>query len=622
MQQTRVKLRRVIKNDRLLFYTFGAILIKSLLLLAALHAPDSSGLQLNKMFYNIQAVGSYLMLIVFLVSIGLLFKEKGRSRYAIGLNLAIGLLLFGDLVYYRAYAAFPSIRFLVHPNGFNPFDYNLWAYIRPYDFLFLIDIAVLLYVCYRAKRVGGRQARHRKPIMAVALMLVAVVSYDHYRIDVKETAGGRADFLKISWVPYQSISTMSPIGYHLNDVWRLLFGETKQRQLTDQEIAEVQDWFEKKQEKLPDNEFKGMLKGKNVIFLQVESLESFVLGERVSGQEITPTLNRLQRNSIHFDQFYEQINQGTSSDGDLLATTSTYPVREGSTFYRYPTNSFPASLPKLFESQGYTAISSHPEPAGNWNWVEAHHNIGYKISWDLPKFDASEKIGLGLSDRSYLNQLAAKIKDQPSPFLLHFVTLTNHGPFDLPAKERMLKLDPDFDATILGDYFQSVNYTDKQIGAFLDTLDREGILTNSVVVIYGDHSGVHRYYPGKVDSIPKLENEAWRQRTLKLPLMIYSKGMEARKIDTIGGQIDILPTVAYLMGIDEKAYAGMTMGKNLLKTERSYVLLNDDTIVGEPPTEELKKHMQQSHRIADLLLESNYWAQTKGNTGSAHQASP
>ncbi|MDR6551135.1 LTA synthase family protein [Paenibacillus qinlingensis] len=604
--------RILVRNDKLSLYTFIAILWKSQLLLAALHAPENTGINIGDMYFTIPPVLSHLMFILFVVSIGLFFKKKGRRYYLVGIQVLFSLLLICDLVYYRAYGAFLSLRFLVHPNGFNPLDYNLWTFLRLFDLWFILDLVVIggiaLFRYNNMPIMSRRLERKRQPVLAITLMLLAagVVSYEHYRIDVKDTTDGQMMFFNLSWAPFQSMSDMSPIGYHLYDGLRL-FGSAKTIKLADQEHTQVQTWLASNEEGLPDNSYKGMFQGKNLIVIQVESLENFVIGEKVNGQEITPNINRLLGNSLYFNHFYEQVNNGTSSDSDLLTTTSVFPVRSGANFFRYPTNTY-NSLPKLMEGMGYQTISTHSEPAGSWNWVEAHHNIGYQTSWDLRRYKVDDIVGLGLSDESYLRQLGDKLTDVQSPFMLHVITLSSHGPFDLPEKTRKLQLDPSLDKTIMGAYFQSINYTDKQIGAFLDKLDQLGLLDQSVVAIYGDHTGVHKYYQDQVDTIPSLENESWRTHSLQLPFIVYSKGIQGEQIPTIGGQIDTLPTLAYLMGVDKAKFEPTAMGKILVNTNRNFTILNNGTLVGEPRDAE-RAHIMQSFQIADWLHESNYFAE-------------
>ncbi|UXZ09741.1 sulfatase-like hydrolase/transferase [Clostridium perfringens] len=77
-------------------------------------------------------------------------------------------------------------------------------------------------------------------------------------------------------------------------------------------------------------------------------------------------------------------------------------------------------------------------------------------------------------------------------------TATSHGPFDLPTNYRELKLPKEIDDTKLGGYLQSLRYTDKMLGEFLNKLKSDGVLDNSIIVIYGDHGGINKYYKKRV----------------------------------------------------------------------------------------------------------------------------
>lgn len=184
------------------------------------------------------------------------------------------------------------------------------------------------------------------------------------------------------------------------------------------------------------------------------------------------------------------------------------------------------------------------------------------------------------------------------------ITLSNHGPFDIPKEYRELQMEPSLDQTKLGGYFQSVHYTDKQIGIFLDSLDNEGLLDNTVVVIYGDHGGIHKYYNDELSGIQPQESW-WMDYDKKVPFIIYKKGMSPRVVETTGAQIDILPTVAYLMGVNSQQYENTALGRNLLNTNRDFAVLADGTFVGRDT--EFKEHASQGIDIADLLIQNNYF---------------
>ncbi len=226
-----------------------------------------------------------------------------------------------------------------------------------------------------------------------------------------------------------------------------------------------------------------MFKGKNIIGLQIESLENFVINAKVNGEEITPNMNRLLKNSLYFTNIYEQNGNGTSSDADFMFNTGMLPISEGAVVFRYPSRNL-ETLPKLLQEKGYKTYSAKAENAGNWNWLEIHKGT-YKFQevWDISNFKADDLIGSSISDGTGFRQIAEKIKDVKKPFYINYATLSSHGPFELPEDKKLLKLPKELDNTILGDYFQSIRYVDEQIGSFIEALNNQGILQDMVIVI-------------------------------------------------------------------------------------------------------------------------------------------
>ncbi|MDZ5001196.1 sulfatase-like hydrolase/transferase, partial [Clostridium perfringens] len=139
---------------------------------------------------------------------------------------------------------------------------------------------------------------------------------------------------------------------------------------------QIDEFFNQK-ENLPDNQYKGIFKDKNLLVIQVESLESFIIGKETNGQKITPVMDELIKTGLYFPNVYEQVNEGTSSDSDLMINTSMFPLRRGSTFFRYPSTNY-NSLPLLLEEDGYETIAIHPDKGSFWNYVNGLTGIGFK----------------------------------------------------------------------------------------------------------------------------------------------------------------------------------------------------------------------------------------------------
>ena len=395
---------------------------------------------------------------------------------------------------------------------------------------------------------------------------------------------------------------MSPLGYHGFDL-KYFVGRNKE--LSDLDINDVQSWINNNKEDIPDNEYFGMLKGKNLIAIQVESLENFVINKKVYGQEITPTLNKLLSGSLYFDNIYEQNNSGTSSDCDLMVNTSIFPIRATSTFPTYPWTKY-NSLQNILNNEGYTTISTHAELPGSWNWAEPHKSFGADKLWDINEFNIDEVIGPGLSDESYLKQIANKIKSENQPFYTFIATLTSHGPFEMPEDKKLLNLPKELDDNMLGGYFQSVRYADEAIKLFIEELEKNGQLDNTVLMIYGDHGGVHKFYEEEIKDAPLNENW-WQENDKKIPFIIYNKDLKATTISKAGGQVDFLPTISYLLGVERSKFDNTSMGRVLVNTNRNATILNNGDIMGTPKDENEEKHLKDVFKIADDIIEGNYF---------------
>ena len=596
--------KKLIYNNWLFVALVLIIQGKSMILLSMLRTTNSSSIDFKTMYFGVPAIGAHILIITFISSIIYLFRYKGKIRSALTIDIIITLLFLFDIWYYRANGTFLSIRHILHPEIFNPIGKSLLNF-RIVDLFFFVDF-IVFYILFKFKKVRDFKDNSKFTIrliktLSIAILSGSIVYLSHYYIDIKELIPNQS-FLRLSWAPFQTYSDMSPLGYHGFD---LSYYTGVSKELTSEEVEEVRDWFENNKENIEDNKYAGYLEGKNLIAIQVESLENFVINQTVNGQEITPTLNKLLSNSLYFDNIYEQNNSGTSSDADLMVNTSIFPVRENSTFPTYPWTKY-NSLQQLLNEEGYTTISTHAELPGNWNWAEPHKSFETDKIWDISEFNLDEVIGLGLSDESYLKQVASKLKDEEDPFYAFVVTLTSHGPFDLPEDKKLLDLPTELDENMLGAYFQSIRYTDEAIKLFLEELDKNGQLDNTVIMIYGDHCGVHKFYEDLITDAP-LEGDWWKDNDKEIPFIIYNKDIDGETISKAGGQVDFLPTISYLLGIDKEKFQDTSMGRILVNTNRDSTILNNGEIKGTPKDEEEKEHLEDTFKIADFIIEGNYF---------------
>ncbi|HFD1835308.1 TPA: LTA synthase family protein [Clostridium perfringens] len=596
------KVKSFFKCNWVFIFLVITLQIKSMLLLSMLRTPGSRGINFDLMYFTPPAWWAHIAIVTLIASFVYLFKGKGRMWAGVVIDILVTILFVADIWYYRVNGTFLSIRHIIEPGIFNPVGKSLFN-LAKVDVVFIVDF-IILFLVYNftgLKNVKYKNNIKTRLIVFICLFGISatVIGVSHYYIDIQRKSD--KSFLRISWAPFQTISDSSPLGYHGYDIY---YYANRKETLTDAQKNEIKTWFDENKEDLPDNKYKGMLQGKNVIALQVESLENFVIGKKVYGQEITPNINKLLKNSLYFDNIKEQNNSGTSSDCDIMVNTSILPVREGTTVFGYPWAEY-NTLQKILKSNGYSTVSTHPEVPGNWNWAEVHKAFKADEIWDAHQFDQSEIIGLGMSDESYLRQVGERLKSQKQPFYTFLVTLTSHGPFDMPKDKQYLNLPEDLNENMLGEYFQSVRYTDEAIGEFINQLKEEGLLDNTVIMIYGDHGGVHKFYEDKIKDAP-LEGDWWKDDEKEIPFLIYNPSINGETISKEGGQIDFLPTIAYLLGFNRDTFDSTAMGRVLVNTNRNASILNNGEIVGNPTPEE-KAHLEKSFNIADMIIQGNYF---------------
>lgn len=597
------KLVTALWNEKIWIITLIAIIVKCILFLGfTLDKTVASSYFMQAFDMAVPKLPFYFGFTGVFLCFSFLLKSKGKLWSLIGFNTLVSVILLIDLWYYRGFSTMTTFHLLQQTTNLNNLSGSILSMIHGIDVVFILDLLLLIPLAIGYKSMGMGMKRSIPVFLAMFLASLSVIGY----IPVKVNFFGYKDEKALFNMLDANITAynLSPIGYHVLNTYSFI-KDSRKVNLSSTQKQEIQDWFSKKEQNLPDNKYKGLFKGKNLIVIQLESFEQFVLNRSVNGQELTPNLNKLMNNSLNFTNLFEQVNQGTTSDAEFMLNTAIYPLRQGSTFFRYPYNSY-NSLPKLLEKNGYSTTAIHSDHGSYWNWMLALSSIGFQDCIDSTAFQQDEAIGMGLSDGSYLRQLLPMLEKKKQPFYSFIVTLSNHAPFNLPKKYRELTLDKELDATTLGGYFQSVRYVDTQLGKFFEGLQANGMLDNSVVVLYGDHEGIHKYYQKEVNDVAAPE-EGWLENHKHLPFIIYSKDLQPEEITAIGGQVDIMPTLCYLMGVDEKDLTRFTIGRNLLNTRQSFAVLKNADYIGEDTVKEQREHSIKGLEIADLIIRSNYF---------------
>ncbi len=227
------------------------------------------------------------------------------------------------------------------------------------------------------------------------------------------------------------------IGAHFIDAGDWVGRRLIRRGLASSELDRVERWFRDRQAGRPlrKNLF-AVAQGLNLLMIQAESLQAFVPGLSVAGQEVTPTLNRWIGESIVFDRVTDQTGHGRSSDAELLTQVSLLPLADGAAAFAAAGNRYTSLAGELAE-RGYFTLSAVPFDRTFWNRGVTHPSYGYSHSLFVEDFSPGEMVGWGLGDREFFGQMGRRLAELPAPFCAWLITLSLHHPFDgFPAATR------------------------------------------------------------------------------------------------------------------------------------------------------------------------------------------
>jgi lipoteichoic acid synthase len=319
----------------------------------------------------------------------------------------------------------------------------------------------------------------------------------------------------------------------------------------------------------------GSQQGRNVIVIQMEAFQNFPLHQSLNGQELTPVLNKLADEGLYFPHIYQQIGPGNTSDAEFMSNTSIYPIATLAMSTGFGDRELP-SLPRLLRDKGYEAYTFHVNKVGFWNRNELYPALGFNGYYDKKSFENDHFNSFGASDEQlYITgaEKLAALKAKGVPFYAQMVTASSHHPFKIPEAFKKINVTGDLKDTMLGDYLTAINYTDYAIGTLIEGLKQNGLWDNTILVMYGDHFGLQPkdVPPEQVEKALGVKYDS-RVSRFNIPLIVRVPGMEQGKVvDRTGGQLDIMPTVANLLGVSLKDEGFTAFGHDLLNIGRNVV---------------------------------------------------
>lgn len=524
------------------------------------------------------------------LSLALYIKNKKKSLYTmLGIYFLMSVLLFINILYYREFADFMTLStILTNISGDDSVLSggvleSFFVMLRPVDILFWIDFIGLTWLVRRLLKSEQIQVKEKKPfykryafagtIAGIAMLFGNLMIAEADRPQLLTRTFDRNYIVKYLGVNFFA-------GY---DAAQTIQNNRVRAQADEGDLTEVYN-FAKENHAVPDEEYFGIAEDKNVITLVVESVQQFVIDYELEDEngdlhEVSPFMNSIYHDdsTISFNNFFHQTGQGKSSDAEILAENSLYGLPEGSAFQVLGSDNTFHSTPKILsEEKGYTSAAFHGNTGTFWNRNDTYQNFGYDYFFDSNFYDMSEDrvLDYGLKDKLMFKDSVEYMEQLPQPFYSKFITLTNHFPYPLEEENATIPKANTDDQTV-NQYFQTVRYTDEAIEEFFNWLKDSGLYEDSIVVIYGDHFGTSNMRNPHLAPLLGEDPEEWgayeNTQMQRVPLMFHIPGYSEGEVkETYGGQVDFLPTLLHLLGIDTNPY--LFMGQDMLSEQNEQLV--------------------------------------------------
>ncbi|MEH7438421.1 LTA synthase family protein [Neobacillus drentensis] len=555
----KIRLPIKLKNSHITFFAIAVVLfwIKTY---AAYQIEFNLGIDnsLQKFLLLINPLSSAL----FFFGIALLFKKRTKLVMIIT-NFLLSFLLYANIAYYRFFNDFITVPVLMQTKtNAGQLGDSALSLMSPFDVFYFTDMFILIALAltvFKKVTVSNRKS----------FKIVLLFSITTFLFNLGLAEKDRPQLLTRSFDRNYLVKYLGAYNFTIYDVIQNIKSSSQRALADSSDITEVEN-YRKANYAAPNPAYFGKAKGMNVIYISMESFQSFMIDYKMpDGQEVTPFLNSLahDNNTFYFENFFHQTGQGKTSDAEFLMENSLYPMAQGAVFVNKAQNTFQAA-PAILKGYGYNSAVFHGNYKTFWNRNVMYKALGYDQFYDAEYYSMSDENtkNYGMKDKPFFKESIPILENMKQPFYTKFISLSNHFPFEMDPEDTDFPAG-DYGDTVVNQYFQSAHYMDQSFEQFFNDLKASGLYDNTVIVMYGDHYGIsenHNDAMAKVLGVDEI-TPAINAKLQRVPLFIHVPGVKGGVQKQIGGEVDVRPTLLHLLGIDTKDY--MEFGSDLLSKE-------------------------------------------------------
>ncbi|MGT2845833.1 LTA synthase family protein [Streptococcus massiliensis] len=519
-----------------------------------------------------------------LLLLGLALYVKNSKIFYSLLWLIYGALfawLVSNAIYYREFSDFITVNTMMASSsvsaGLGEAAIKLF---RPWDLIYLIDFPVFAWLFYKKLILVDKRPFNKRAGFAITALSSMFFSANLFLAEID-----RPQLLTRGFSNYYVVRALGLpafLGYSGNQTYQ---ANRERSKASEKDLTPVTEYINNHYA-APNPNYYGIAKGRNVFYIHLESFQQFLIDYKlqVDGKEyeVTPFLNSLyhSNSTLAFSNIFNQVKAGKTSDAETMIETGLFGLNQGSFMVNYGGTNTQQAAPYILSKNGYNDSAVFHGNAGSfWNRNTTYKQWGYNYFFDSSYFtkqDESNSFQYGLNDKIMMKDSIKYLEHLQQPFYVKYITVSNHYPYttSLIGDDLGFPLAKTKDETING-YFATANYLDSAVKAFFDYLKASGLYENSIIVLYGDHYGISNSRNPSLAPLLNKNSETWSSydnaMMQRIPYMVVVPGMTTGHINnTFGGEIDMLPTLEHLLGIDTKDK--LQVGQDLLSSQHQQIV--------------------------------------------------
>ncbi len=659
-----INIREFFKGNSIWFFLFAVLslavpdlVLKTKVIFVDFRVDESA--LLRAWLCNIVPVLFTVLWIAFIIflCVFVLPKRSGRIVFIIIAALS-DILMISEFIYYTMFGRFFMLSSIFLANEGMAYMSILYQYISPWLILFTVlavGFLVLACLCWQKKTIKKRFW----PIGLVFILFIGILN-SYMTVSKAEAADAKiwSAWKRPRYVysdmadPDRCIRVMGIYQFMVRSVTYPIFSDTG---FDEEDFQKVDEYVKHNEEiaaqKPAANEMTGIFEGKNVIAIMLESMDDWLIDE-----EITPTLYRLMNNGINFDKHIASpFGGGYTFNSEFAFNTGYYTPKSSSSASIYGYNKFPYTLPQLFRNKGYSANQFHYNKMEFYNRATMHKAFGYENYISFMDYMSEAEAELDSNAMLLPDEEIYKEMTKNDKFFDYIITYSAHLPYSEDdkidaAKEKypelvdkttveefkamMAEADAKCDEIDFSEYseeqWQSLTKeynnarllardTDEFIRLLYEKLQRDGLLSDTVLVFFTDHYTYGYSDKSIVKGLSVLGGERLIEET---PFFIYLEGMPPMTVTKVSSTKDILPTLVNMFNLE---WFGGYIGEDVFDPEnRGFAYFSDmswydGTIYRddsyEPKDdaereyiEETDKKMMDCVNINDIIVAGDYFA--------------